>query len=135
MYGCPILYKLQKYAITKIQMLEPPKTEDEEARGGEAPKTEIQTGSKLVRHCRNCNYSVEEPHKNKECFITLTSTRYTIKLKHVVNKYIAFDNTLPKAQGIKCPNTNCPVKSRKSDIRYIKYDDNSDEIHLYVPRL
>ena len=49
----------------------------------------------------------------------------TIKREHVVNKYTAFDNTLPKAQGIKCPNTNCPVKSRKSDIRYIKYDDNS----------
>ena len=110
--------------VTKIQMLEPPKPDDEEAGGGEAPETEIQTSSKLVRHCRNCNYSIEEPHKTKSVYHSNFNLD-TIKREHVVNKYTAFDNTLPKAQGIKCPNTNCPVKSRKSDIRYIKYDDNS----------
>ena len=45
--------------VTKIKMAEPPK-EDEEAGGGGAPGTEKSTGSTLIRHCRNCNYTIEE---------------------------------------------------------------------------
>ena len=110
--------------VTKIKMAEPPKEDDEESGGGEAPGTEKSTGSTLIRHCRNCNYTIEEPEETKSVYHSNFNLD-TIKREHVVNKYTAFDNTLPKAQGIKCPNTNCPVKSRKSDIRYIKYDDNS----------
>ena len=80
--------------------------------------------SMLVRYCRNCNYSIEEPEKTKSVYHS-TFNLDNIKREHVVNRYTAYDNTLPKAAGIKCPNDNCPVKSKKSDIRYIKYDDNS----------
>lgn len=105
--------------VTKIQMGDARDEADESE--ADVPST---IGSTLVRYCRNCNYSMEEPHKTKSVYHSNFNLD-TIKREHVVNKYTAYDNTLPKAQGIKCPNDNCPVKSRKSDIRYIKYDDNS----------
>lgn len=105
--------------VTKIQMGDARDEADESE--ADTPST---IGSTLVRYCRNCNYSMEEPQKTKSVYHSNFNLD-TIKREHVVNKYTAYDNTLPKAQGIKCPNDNCPVKSRKSDIRYIKYDDNS----------
>lgn len=104
--------------VTKIQMGEPRDDDADESEGVEEVK-----GSTLIRHCRNCNYSIKEPEETKSVYHSNFNLD-KIKREHVVNKYTAFDNTLPKAQGIKCPNVNCPVKSRKSDIRYIKYDDN-----------
>lgn len=85
--------------------------------------------SSLVRHCRNCNNSIDEPEKTQSVYHRNYNLEM-IKREHIVNKYTSFDNTLPKAQGIKCPNANCP-KSKKSDIRYIKYDDN-DMKYIYI---
>ena len=39
------------------------------------------------------------------------------------------DITLPNAEGIKCPNPNCP--SAKPNIKYIQYDKDNMK-YLYV---
>ena len=56
-----------------------------------------------------------------------------IKRTHLVNKFTPHDATLPRALGIKCPNTGCPAK--KADIRYIKYDEDNMKYIYYLPGL
>ena len=86
----------------------------------------------LINYCRNCNFSTDFPEKKNPVY-HINYNLELIKREHIVNKFTAQDNTLPKALGIKCPNETCPssVKSKKSDIRYIKYDDANMK-YIYI---
>ena len=86
----------------------------------------------LINYCRSCNFSTDFPEKKNPVY-HLNYNLELIKREHIVNKFTAKDNTLPKALGIKCPNETCPskVKSKKSDIRYIKYDDANMK-YIYI---
>ena len=82
----------------------------------------------FVKYCRSCDFSKEHDDKNESIY-QYNNSLDTIKKTHIVNKYTAIDNTLPRALGINCPNKSCPVK--KADIRYIKYDsDNMKYIYI-----
>jgi DNA-directed RNA polymerase subunit M/transcription elongation factor TFIIS len=82
----------------------------------------------LINYCRSCNFSTDYPEKKNPVY-HLNYNLELIKREHIVNKFTAKDNTLPKALGIKCPNDTCP--SKKSDIRYIKYDDANMK-YIYI---
>ena len=84
--------------------------------------------TKLVYKCKNCNISINKSDKN-ECVFYQNYNYDNIKRQNVINNYTVYDNTLPKALGVRCPNNDCP--SKKPDIRYIKYD-NDNMRYVYI---
>ena len=82
----------------------------------------------LVYKCKNCNISIDKSDKN-ECVFYQNYNYDNIKRQNVINNYTIYDNTLPRALGVRCPNSNCPNK--KPDIRYIKYD-NDNMRYVYI---
>ena len=84
--------------------------------------------TKLVYKCKNCNISIDKSDKN-ECVFYQNYNYDNIKRQNVINNYTVYDNTLPKALGVRCPNNDCP--SKKPDIRYIKYD-NDNMRYVYI---
>lgn len=80
------------------------------------------SNSKLIYYCKNCDEQYDNIDKTK-CVYHLEYNMDDVKREAVVNKYIVNDTTLPKARGIKCPNSTCP--SKKSNIVYIKNDDDN----------
>lgn len=85
---------------------------------------------KLYNICNICDIKTEKTD-TKGALYHLNYDMDVIKRNHIVNPYTSFDPTLPKANGIKCPNTNCPSGNKKSDIRYIKYDDKHMK-YIYI---
>lgn len=86
----------------------------------------------LIYFCENCDY-YEKREVNDSSVYHLNYNLDVIKRNHIVNQYTAFDSTLPKALGIKCPNDSCPSKTsaKKPEIRYIKYDDSNMK-YVYI---
>jgi len=86
--------------------------------------------TKLVYKCKNCDISINKSDKN-ECVFYQNYNYDNIKRQNVINNYTVYDNTLPKALGVRCPNNDCP--SKKPDIRYIKYDnDNMRYVYMCI---
>ena len=83
---------------------------------------------KLIYYCKNCNETYDKINDNN-CVYHVSYELDNIKRDNVINKYCVNDPTLPKAQGKKCPNTNCPAK--KQNIVYIKSDDNNMK-YIYI---
>ena len=104
------------------------KVEGEED-GGEKGK-ESTSIPKLYNICNSCNLQEENKNITGSVF-HLNYDLSDIKRDHIVNPYTRYDPTLPKALGIKCPNSNCPSGSKKADIRYIKYDDKNMK-YIYI---
>ena len=99
----------------------------------EGKATEItEVLSDLIYFCEKCDYS-EKRDTGSSSVYHLNYNLDKIKRNHIVNKYTALDITLPKATGIKCPNEKCPSKNtaKKSEIRYIKYDDKNMK-YIYI---
>ena len=90
----------------------------------EATSDEIQ--EKLTYFCRCCGNTKDDITKT-------TSSIYSINFKKqsMINPYTFNDPTLPKAIGVNCPNTNCPSKSKSSNIIYINYDEK-DMKYIYI---
>lgn len=78
--------------------------------------------SKLEYNCKNCNYSCDNSNKDS-CVFSTNYNMDNIKKESFINKYVYEDITLPRAVGIKCPNSKCPKKD--PEIIYIKYDDDN----------
>jgi hypothetical protein len=116
--------------VTKIEFKSSEAGESGEA--GEAGEAASSGNTNLINYCRSCNFSTDFPEKKNPVY-HLNYNLELIKREHIVNKFTAKDNTLPKALGIKCPNETCPskVKSKKSDICYIKYDDANMK-YIYI---
>jgi DNA-directed RNA polymerase subunit M/transcription elongation factor TFIIS len=49
----------------------------------------------------------------------------------MVNKYTKYDPTLPRKNNMKCPNEHCTATESKSDIIYLRYDDENMK-YLYI---
>ena len=87
-----------------------------------------ESDSKLEYYCKNCNYSCDNSNKDS-CVYSVNYNLDNIKKQSFINKYVYEDITLPIAEGIKCPNSNCP--SANPEIKYIKYDnDNMKFIYI-----
>ena len=79
--------------------------------------------------CNNCNNDNEYDKNDNSCLFKIDYNLDNIKKSSFINPFIYEDITLPRAEGIKCPNTNCP--KAKSEIIYIKYDnDNMKFIYI-----
>lgn len=82
----------------------------------------------LKYYCRMCNetYASDE---SDSCVFNINFNLDNIKKNSFINDYIYDDITLPRAEGIKCPNENCPAT--KPEIVYIQYDKENMKF-IYV---
>ena len=79
--------------------------------------------------CNNCNNINEYDPNDNSCLFKIDYNLDNIKKSSFINPFIYEDITLPRAEGIKCPNKNCP--KAKSEIIYIKYD-NENMKFIYI---
>ena len=79
--------------------------------------------NKIIYYCRCCSKVYPDLHKQESCVFNVDHNTENIKKKSFINKYMYDDITLPNAEGIKCPNANCP--SAKPNIKYIQYDKDN----------
>ena len=79
--------------------------------------------------CNNCNNNNEYDQNDNSCLFKIDYNLDNIKKSSFINPFIYEDITLPRAEGIKCPNANCP--KAKSEIIYIKYD-NENMKFIYI---
>jgi hypothetical protein len=82
----------------------------------------------LKYYCKMCNemYNSDE---SDSCVFKVNFNLDNIKKNSFINDFIYDDITLPRAEGIKCPNTGCPVA--KPEIVYIQYDKENMKF-IYV---
>ena len=81
----------------------------------------------LLMVCRKCDY-INSDNKNS-CILSKDFDEDDIKKQSFINPYIYDDETLPIAEGIKCPNSKCPKANPK--IKYIQYDNDNMKF-LYI---
>lgn len=86
------------------------------------------TKSQMKYICRKCNEQYDHDGTDS-CVYKVNYNMDNIKKYSVINKFIYDDITLPKADGIKCPNKNCP--DSKPEIVYIQYDKENMK-YIYV---
>ena len=84
----------------------------------------------LSYYCRNCG-DVDEVTTNQEiqCVLNTSLKNDESKYRHIINKYIKLDPTIPRIYTIPCPNENCPTNKPEDDsehkpreVIYIRYD-------------
>ena len=79
--------------------------------------------------CKNCNSNNIHKPTDNSCIFHIDYNIDNIKKNSYINPYIYKDITLPRAEGIKCPNDSCP--ETKPEIKYIKYDkENMSFIYI-----
>lgn len=78
--------------------------------------------------CRMCN-EVYNSDESDSCVFNVNFNLDNIKKNSFINEFIYDDITLPRAEGIKCPNANCP--DSKPEIVYIQYDKENMKF-IYV---
>ena len=77
----------------------------------------------LVYYCLNCNKYYDNIKPSDNCVFELDFNMDNIRKESCINKYTTEDPTLPVAEGIKCPNADCPVKPPDTPrVVYINYD-------------
>ena len=87
-------------------------------------ESELESSQDTLRYvCKNCNHDTEYDKNEDSCIFKIDYTIDTIKKDTFINPFIYEDITLPRAEGIKCPNENCPKP--KPEIIYIKYDNDN----------
>ena len=79
--------------------------------------------------CQNCNLQTNHDSSEDSCIFSIDYNIDNIKKKSFINPFIYEDITLPRAEGIKCPNEKCP--KTKPEIIYIKYD-NENMKFIYI---
>lgn len=101
-------------------------TESPESTDAQEETTE---SNKLIYLCKTCGREYPQDSKSTNCVYHLNYNIDNIKKESLLNEYTFYDPTLPKASGIKCPNTNCPSKT--SNIVYLNYD-NLNMKYIYI---
>tara|TARA_B100001093_G_C26315401_1_gene795365 strand:+ start:197 stop:637 length:441 start_codon:yes stop_codon:yes gene_type:complete len=85
--------------------------------GDDMPNTDEPCELKYI--CRMCNEEYKSTEEDS-CVFNINFNLDNIKKNSFINDFIYDDITLPRAEGIKCPNENCP--DTKPEIVYIQYD-------------
>ena len=93
-----------------------------ESETSKCSSTKIKSG--LVYFCKNCGKEYDTTGKTVKSIYSIDYNLDNIKKHSIINEYTLEDPTLPKANGIKCPNTDCPSKT-SSNIVYINYDEKT----------
>lgn len=78
--------------------------------------------------CRMCNQEYDS-NESDSCVFNINFNLDNIKKNSFINDFIYDDITLPRAEGIKCPNAKCP--DQKPEIVYIQYDKENMK-YIYV---
>jgi DNA-directed RNA polymerase subunit M/transcription elongation factor TFIIS len=86
--------------------------------------------SRLVYLCRTCNREYPQETQSTSCVYHVNYNLDSIKKESLLNEYTFYDPTLPKANGIKCPNKECPNK-KNANIVYLNYD-KKDMKYVYI---
>ena len=82
----------------------------------------------LKYYCRMCN-EMYNSNESDSCVFKINFNLDNIKKNSFINDFIYDDITLPRADGIKCPNSSCP--DSKPEIVYIQYDKENMKF-IYV---
>lgn len=82
----------------------------------------------LKYYCKMCN-EMYNSDTSDSCVFKINFNLDNIKKNSFINDFIYDDITLPRAEGIKCPNSGCPTS--KPEIVYIQYDKENMKF-IYV---
>ena len=100
---------------------------DEELENDDEPKK----NQKLMYYCKSCGREYEASD-TKQSIYSINFNTDNIQKHTLINQYTLQDPTLPKAQGIKCPNADCESKTTKNtNIVYINYNEK-DMKYIYA---
>ena len=86
--------------------------------------------NRLEYRCMNCNFTKNYDSSKGGCIMKINYNMDDIKKSSILNPHIYEDKTLPKAEGIRCPNKKCPA-TKNPDIVYIQYDKQNMK-YLYI---
>ena len=77
-----------------------------------------------LEYCKACGKEYESETNSEHCVLTINYDIDMINKKSLINRYTVDDVTLPKAQGIKCPNDECPNSNKKlQNIIYLTHNE------------
>ena len=81
--------------------------------------------NKLVHYCRKCGNEDTLLAVENVCISKVQVKKSEQSFNHIINKYTKLDPTLPRANNILCPNSECPTNNdgKEREIIYIRYDD------------
>ena len=103
----------------------------------------------LIYYCRFCGHEDNEPAENGVVVLRTDYKKSEQQFSHMINRYIKYDNTLPRITNMKCPNESCGKKESESaasasasasaasasaedsSIIYLRYDDDNMK-YLYI---
>ena len=105
---------------------------DETTQASESSQESSPSDSKnctLEYVCNACNNKQSDLHETESCVFSVNFNLDNIKKNAYINKYIYEDVTIPRAEGIKCPNEQCP--DQKPEIIYIQYDRENMK-YIYI---
>ena len=102
--------------------------EDAGSASSNPPESPLNEKCELKYYCRMCNENYSSDQSDS-CVFNINFNLDNIKKNSFINDYIYDDITLPRAEGIKCPNANCP--DAKPEIVYIQYDKENMKF-IYV---
>ncbi len=112
-------------------------------------KINSEDGNSLIYYCRFCGHEDNEPAENGVVVLRTEYKKSEQQFSHMINRYIKYDNTLPRITNMKCPNENCNKqgdhkqgdhkhKEAKSQepptdpsVIYLRYDENNMK-YLYI---
>ena len=102
--------------------------ESSESTSVSQPENVLDKKCELKYVCRMCSeeYSSTE---TDSCVFNINFNLDNVKKNSFINDFIYDDIRLPRAEGIKCPNEQCP--SQKPEIIYIQYDKENMKF-IYV---
>jgi DNA-directed RNA polymerase subunit M/transcription elongation factor TFIIS len=99
-------------------------------------KIESEDTNKLIYYCRKCGNEDKNINTTKSIIKETINEIGNNNINSFVNKYTKYDNTLPRINYIKCPNSSCSSNKESFDsdtkeIIYIRYD-NINMKYLYL---
>ena len=94
------------------------------------------TSDKLEFYCRNCGHEDSTlTNENIICVSEYQTQSSDMKLKNMINKYTKYDPTLPRANNILCPNTQCTNHTRSVDLSQSSNTQSSTPITRTVSKV
>jgi DNA-directed RNA polymerase subunit M/transcription elongation factor TFIIS len=96
--------------------------------GAEPTENVLNKKCELKYVCRMCNEEYDS-NESDSCVFNINFNLDNIKKMSFINDFIYDDITLPRAEGIKCPNAKCP--DQKPEIVYIQYDKENMK-YIYI---
>jgi len=100
-------------------------------------KINSEDGNSLIYYCRFCGHEDNEPAENGVVVLRTDYKKSEQQFSHMINRYIKYDNTLPRITNMKCPNENCVERSGTTSgtadpsVIYLRYDEDNMK-YLYI---